>query len=434
MILQTTIFNDDIFLEYEQNNLPYSFIDLSDITFRGGLNEPIHSWFRLTPSYSPELVRYFIKYFNIKSNELILDPFLGKGTTLIETQKNELNSIGVEINPLLSLVSEKSLKWNYDIRKLDTLYKQIRKDILLNEEYIENIKFDDFLQKYSLTIPSIHNPFRWWKRDVLKKLLFIKYLIGRLPKGLLDPFWIALSVVCLDCANIHRNHPTISFDDNHTRNIKPFVDYFDKMEEIINDLKETKPNGIVKSDIVLGDSTDLGRYLDSKKVDYIITSPPYPNRFSYIHTTRPQLFFLDIISDAKMATDIDLKAIGGTWGKATSNLQKKPLEINNDIKDIIFPIAESISKQSLLMSNYAINYFNMMHNHVKSLRKVINIKFKGTYVVGNSRLVGNDVYTDILLSKIFQREGYSVDDIKIFRKRGGKKALYETAVCVSLGY
>ena len=52
----------------------------------------------------------------------------------------------------------------------------------------------------------------------------------------------------------------------------------------------------------------------------MITSPPYPNRFSYARETRPHLFFFDFIDDAAAVGRLETEAIGGTWGKATSVL------------------------------------------------------------------------------------------------------------------
>ena len=85
---QEMILDTDSYLEvYHNAGLPYEFVDISDVTFKGGLSESIHSWYRLTPSYSPELVRFFLDYFKCKSKHKILDPFNGKGTTIIECQK-----------------------------------------------------------------------------------------------------------------------------------------------------------------------------------------------------------------------------------------------------------------------------------------------------------------------------------------------------------
>jgi len=64
-------------------------IELSQeqVTFKGKMKEPVHSWFRLTPSFSPYLVRFIMKDIRCKQNEIVLDPFAGIGTTLIECKK-----------------------------------------------------------------------------------------------------------------------------------------------------------------------------------------------------------------------------------------------------------------------------------------------------------------------------------------------------------
>ena len=56
------------------------------------------------------------------------------------------------------------------------------------------------------------------------------------------------------------------------------------------------------------------------EVSAVITSPPYPNRFSYARETRPHLFFFDFIEDAAAVGQLETDAIGGTWGRATSVL------------------------------------------------------------------------------------------------------------------
>lgn len=418
---------------YEENQLSYDFADIQEVTFKGGLNEPVHNWFRLTPSYSPELVRFFIDYLGCNENHLLLEPFTGKGTTLIETQKSNISAIGIEINPLLQSVSEKSLIWNYEIHPLQKILQDIKVQYFEIKEKEKATDFEKFCLKYKLEIPPIHNVFRWWQEDILKDLLLLKKLITRVEKKYLNPFWIALSSVCLDCANIHRNHPTISFDDNHQRKIGVWKEFSEKINRVFCDLEKVNQSQLKNlSKVYLGDSTKIEEILTTEKIDRIITSPPYPNRFSYIHTTRPQLFFMDIIKDARTATDIDIEAIGGTWGRATSILDKQPLLSNAEIKDILQVFIDELQPKSLLMCNYAIKYFNLLHNHIKSLKPFLSENFKGVYVVGNSRLYGVEIHTEIILAKIFQREGFKIDKIMMFRKRGGKSKLFETGVCVSV--
>lgn len=441
---QTELFKEEITLEdicsdateyieiYDQNNINYEVVNVNDVTFKSGTKEGIHSWFRLTPSYSPELVRFFIDYLDCNKEHFVFDPFNGKGTTIVECQKLGYESMAIELNPLLFNVTKWTLKWDYDLDKLLEINKKIETKFLKLSNKANVMDMETFENSFSLSIPKIHNPFRWWKENVIKDLLLLKKTIYNLVEPEDIGFYnIILSVISLDCANIHRNHPTISFDDNHTRNINVWKEYelnFNKLHKDLSVVQKIKVEK--KATIINGDSTKMSSYFD-KKIDRLITSPPYPNRFSYIHTTRPQLFFMELIEDSNEATELDIKAIGGTWGRATSNLQKEFLEPNEGIGEFLTYISE-LRDKSLLMCNYATNYFNMMDDHIKELRKRVNKGFKGVYVVGNSRLSGVEIYTEIILGRIFEKQGFNFDKVVVFRKRGGKKKLYETGVIVSL--
>lgn len=49
--------------------------------------------------FTPEFVEYIIETFECNSNSLILDPFVGSGTVLIESAIKGISSVGFEINP-----------------------------------------------------------------------------------------------------------------------------------------------------------------------------------------------------------------------------------------------------------------------------------------------------------------------------------------------
>jgi hypothetical protein len=63
-----------------------------------------------------------------------------------------------------------------------------------------------------------------------------------------------------------------------------------------------------------------------------------------------------------------------------------------------------------------------------ALAQSVQSNFRGAYVVGNSRLSGVEIYTDVILGQIFEACGFHVDNILILRKRGGRQRLFETAI------
>ncbi|QYX32805.1 DNA methyltransferase [Sphaerospermopsis torques-reginae] len=437
MFQQLSLFKDSVnnvtksfYGNIQQSGFKYEEIDIGDITFKGGQNESVHRWYRLTPSYSPSLVRYFIELFNITKDDFVVDPFSGRGTTVIECQKHGIKALGIEINPLLQQVGNKSLIWNSDNFIIINTYLEEVCDVI--KKY-HNYYLEDVINIFQTRVPIIHNVFRWWKIDVLKNLIICREMMNKEKySSVYEYIWVALNKACLDCANIHRNHPTITFDDNHQREIDVYGEISNNLKNISEDLQKLNQEQISFSQlnsIVLGNSTNNLQDIIHRPIDFVITSPPYPNRYSYVHQTRPQLHFLELLADVREATEIDLQAIGGTWGRATSILQKDLIIVPDEIKPY-FCYYDELKNQNILMCNYATKYFIDIWKHMKSLKPTVSRNFQGVYVVGNSRLSDVEIFTEVILGKLFQHEGFEVDKIISFRKRGGKKRLYETAVCI----
>lgn len=414
----------------QTSGFDYREVDIGDITFKPGQLESVHRWYRLTPSYSPSLVRFFIAELQITQEHFVLDPFSGRGTTSIECQKYGIKSLGIEINPLLQQVGNKSLKWQ--TKNLDLVQKYLA-EITNSIEKYQNYSVAEIVNLFNTRIPIIHNVFRWWKHSVLKDLIVCREIMLKQEySSIADYLWLALNKASLDCANIHRNHPTITFDDNHQREINVLYEVGKNLKIIRDDLANLNQREISFSElnyVNLGNSTNAWQKQMKHSVDFIITSPPYPNRYSYVHQTRPQLHFMEVLDNIQQATEIDLQAVGGTWGRATSILQHKLIDPPEEIKPYLC-YYEDLKKHNILMCNYATKYFVDMWQHIKNLQDIINPKFCGVYVIGNSRLSGINIFTEVILSKLFRHEGFKVEKIISFRKRGGKKHLYETAICI----
>ena len=415
----------------EESGFNYQEIDIGDITFKAGQTESVHRWYRLTPSYSPNLVRFFIDIFKISKDDFVVDPFSGRGTTVIECQKHGIKAMGIEINPLLQQVGNKSLLWNIDNTHLINIYLE---EIFDTIKKYQTFSLEDVIEIFNTRVPIIHNVFRWWKIHVLKNLIICREIMNQEKYNPISEYiWLSLNKACLDCANIHRNHPTITFDDNHQREIDVYLEISTNLQNIKEDLIKLNQKQILFSNfnsIIVGNSTNnLQNKIINRSIDFVITSPPYPNRYSYIHQTRPQLHFLELLEDISEATEIDLQAIGGTWGRATSILQKDLIIVPDEIKPYL-SYYDELKNQNILMCNYATKYFIDLWKHIKCLKQSVSRNFQGVYVVGNSRLSNVEIFTEVILGQLFQHEGFEVEKIISFRKRGGKKRLYETAVCI----
>jgi hypothetical protein len=73
-----------------------------------------HDWYRFVLSYPAHLVRDYISRFEVGPDGLVLDPFCGTGTTLVECKKLGIRSVGIESNPIASFASQVKVDWSVD--------------------------------------------------------------------------------------------------------------------------------------------------------------------------------------------------------------------------------------------------------------------------------------------------------------------------------
>ena len=107
------------------------------------------------------------KYLNGNQTKNILDPFCGSGTTLVEGILAGHNVIGVDIDPLSTLIS-KVKTTRVDIMELNKISTWLTKEI-------KKKKKGDFK-------PDCETIEHWFTKEAIKKLSIIRTLINQIPE------------------------------------------------------------------------------------------------------------------------------------------------------------------------------------------------------------------------------------------------------------
>ena len=104
--------------------------------------------------FIPQLVEYFIDqhkdefkkeiYFN--PGDIILDPFCGSGTTLVQAKEMGIHAIGIDVSQFNCLISEAKLG-AYDFNSLFRDVAEIIKQVMLFETGHNFINFEEELSK-----------------------------------------------------------------------------------------------------------------------------------------------------------------------------------------------------------------------------------------------------------------------------------------------
>jgi len=81
-------------------------------------DKAIHDWYRFVLSFPPHLVRDYISNLGLAEGNVLLDPFCGCGTTLVEGKMRNIVTIGVEANAFAHFATSVKIKWNIDSEQL----------------------------------------------------------------------------------------------------------------------------------------------------------------------------------------------------------------------------------------------------------------------------------------------------------------------------
>ncbi len=406
-----------------ENRVVYNKIPNRKATFKSGMVAPFHRWFRLTPSFGDDLVRTMLEHLKWREGEVVLDPFSGAGTTIIECKIQGITSFGFEINPFLHFVCRVCTNWTLKHDKLADSLNSVEDFFLKNQK---NLELLSRIQK-----PTISSIERWWRDDVLDDLLIIKYAINLLPAGeYRDVLLLALAAVLVpDLTNVTLGRLQLHFIDRSKHHIEAWPTFFKHAKQIIEDVKVHLGNKEIASSTIFHTDSRMPEAPTGLKANCVITSPPYPNRYSYVWNTRPHLYFFDLFQIPKQASDLDKVTIGGTWGTATSVLTKGIIEpLNQAVKTALNGIQDEIRNEDNMMANYVVNYFNELTKQIIAMKPFLAENARLAYVVGCSRTKEKFVETDVILAKIFEGIGFSVDTVERIRKRNSGKDLHESIV------
>lgn len=392
-----------------------------DYTFKYNRNLGRHGWLRLTPAYSVKLVKEIIDH--IPKSSFILDPFSGTATTGLVAANQGLSAHCYDINPFLVWLGNAKCR-SYTVAEIEQVQSGIRKSL-------ENL---NYLLNKTNWLPPIHNITRWWRKKTLKGIAALRQALTNQfgEPGLSNASslaWIAFCRLVIETSSAAFNHVSMSFHDEAA------VFEIDQIESLFLEIADA----IFQSAMEDIPGTASVHHMDSiypgsingKCYSHIITSPPYPNRISYIRELRPYMYWTKFLDKPSDAGELDWDAIGGTWGIATSRLKdwkSSKLDLPESLAAVVSSILQTEEKNSLLMANYVLKYFHDMHLHFQNMCGQLEKGAILSYIVGNSSFYGVQVRTEVLLKESLKSIGFSNVGSKVVRKRNSKKELFEYCV------
>jgi site-specific DNA-methyltransferase (cytosine-N4-specific) len=256
-----------------------------------GTPHPVHALHSYPAKFPPALPRLLIERLS-RRGDLVLDPFAGCGTTLVEALLLGRRAIGSDLNPVAVVASRAKTR-------VLTATQLLRLKSFAVE--LPSATGPLLAEPSSLPMPaewraSPGRRFRglqfWFSERVARELVAIR----QIARSEADPNLRAVLDLCLSAIVV-----SVSWQDSDTRYVRRAKDIADgdairayqrKLADAITALGDFSKMATQSAEVVPSDARDL-TYLRRRTVDLMVTSPPYPNAWSYHLYHQNRILWLD---------------------------------------------------------------------------------------------------------------------------------------------
>jgi len=396
-------------------------------------DQSVHDWYRFVLSFPPHLVNSYIKKFDLRENQIVLDPFCGTGTTLVEAKRIGIQSVGIEANPMAHFASQVKLDWEVSPNGLLEHASEVAK-LVKKKLAFDGIEDEPFFQLAlnKETALKILEPEKnkLLLKDSISPLPLHKtlVLIEALERIRRERYYrhelLALAKALVFSISNLRFGPEVGIGKPKT-DAPVIAAWLHEIKKMTNDLRLLQGAKNAPAQVHLADSRQLGKLLKPNSIDAVITSPPYPNEKDYTRTTRLESVLLGFINN-----HAELQALKRNLVRSNTRTVYK-----NDTDDQwvaqhaeIQCIAAAIEQRRLdlgktsgfekLYARVTKLYFGGMNRHLAALREKLKPGAQLAYVVGDqASYLRVMIRTGQLLADIAKSLGYEIVSIDLFRTR-----------------
>lgn len=388
----------------------------NQVHFQFAYQIPVQRWFPYREGYSMKLVNAFIKELKIKGN--IFDPFSGSGTTLLASRIADLNSFGIDVNPISILVSKVENE------------QYASEDIIQIEEELKKLKSIE--KSKEIFTASFDLADKVFNQEILQALIQFKQHIESIRHEKTKwVYFVAWLSIIEDVSNIKKEGNGIKYK-NRKRTPNGYINIekerwenekfpFDKFNFIKNELSNRV--GIMLSDlkfnygkcdkkpnIYKGSCLEFDKFF-SDEIDLTFFSPPYCNCFDYFEIHKIELWLGEFVSEKE-----EFRKLRNTGFRSNTNsLNHKPITYRNEYLENLISLFEPQKLWNNNIPNVVRGYFDDIY---ALLNKLYRQTAKNGYigiVVGNSAYSGVIIPTDSLIAEIAREIGFKVKSIFVAR-------------------
>jgi len=377
-----------------------------------------HGFHKYPAKFIPQLAKRCIEE-NTKINEIVCDPFMGCGTTLIESLVSGRKTVGVDINPVAYLISKvKTTPINPEKLKQET--DKVLFDL---EMYFKskNQKQKTLSKIEIVPVIPTNERINYWFPDK-KSRDELSIILGRIDtikdKDIRDFCLCAFSNILKNASIwlMKSIKPTRDLNKKIDIPLNLFSRQIKKMirgNDVYWNILSTNVKGNLKSYLNLKNADARNLPAENNSVSLIVTSPPYVTSYEYADLHQLTALWLEYT-----------KSVNGFREVFIGSIHKKEFDHNGIKSKLAKQEIEELSKKSKKESESVRNYFFEMQQCFEEMYRVLKPKGRACIVIGNTELkkvpiLNAEVFTEMMISL-----GFKIH--KIIKRRIPSKVLPQT--------
>lgn len=351
-----------------------------------------HGYYTYPAKFIPQVAARIIQDYS-EEGDIVIDPFMGSGTTVVEALINKRIGIGVDINEIAVLLSKvKTTPIETDLLKryYDELLSKLDYKISVPNNILEKITLPDRVDY-------------WFKPHIKDQLLVILGHILSVPnKDVQDFFLIAFAQILKSCS-IWLQKSVKPTRDKNKKEYDPFLKFRQQSRQMLKRHEEFNKimleDGISNIDAfrVVENADARNLPCETGAASLIVTSPPYVTSYEYADLHQLASLWLGYLDEL---SEFRKKFIGSAYTERENRDLQSPLalQICDNLGD---------NKKGIGVRNY---YADMLESFLE-MKRVLKKGGKAAVVIGNTKMRGVEILNAEVFKEQFENIGFETFDI-----------------------
>jgi DNA modification methylase len=368
---------------------------------RLGISYLTHSYHRYPAKFIPQLAARLIKE-NSQIGELVCDPFMGSGTTLVESIVNDRRTYGTDINPvavLITRVKTTPIDPQYLESIISTLKLKIKTNLIDGNRQTLLLKNDDDFK----VAFSENNRIDYWFPEKQKhdlSIILSGIMMINEDENIRNFLVCAFSNILKGCSRWMMKSIKPTIDKKKTIN-DAYNSFFIHIQRMLNKnrqfwkiLKDKKIDCTV-------DNVDVRKTrLNDDSVALIVTSPPYVTSYEYADLHQLTAIWLGYTEEL---SEFRTKFIGSIKKKEVTKVR-----LYSDLGKTIVENLRLIDKRE---ANAIEHYFFDMQQCFEEMYRILTLGGRTCIVIGNTDINKVKIHNADVFVQTLKKMGFNIHNI-----------------------